>query len=491
MLKKRKLFLFALLGVLLALFIALPSLATTALVKNLILKKIESKFSAQLSIGDIGLSWFGPQKVSRLSFKNENLELKLQYYSADINLFDFVSNLGLKPYELISSPYEMEIKGADVNLSYPDLPFAEFKELNASIKRLDNGLDVMVSGKTEEDGVQGSFSLAGKLLHSPQKYDGNLKLEHFPVTIVDRFLSLSYHFGENLFLNFLGKFINLSSNFSLSNSEGQVTIDADASNLSLAANFQILNDSIVLNEPLIATLKFSNGLTNLIGNQMPLEGLNSLKPAIIRISDKGFFLPRPFNLAKLKIPSATLDPSLVQISNEKLLNSLAELLKQRKSSVDIWFSPIAFSLDNGILNLSRFDFLIDYNLHLGFFGKANLLNLQLDADLILTADALYVLYGVSSVPEDFAITVPVGGSFEHLKVDTKSAAGKVGTLLAAEVVQGQGGVWGNVLGGIAKQTVHGDKVPPAQRPFPWENTVHYTPMKKSQKGKNPLFDIFK
>ena len=209
--------------------------------------------------------------------------------------------------------------------------------------------------------------------------------------------------------------------------------------------------AITLDEPLIAQL------------QVP-EALN---PVTLRIEPQGFAFPLPYSLKKCKVGRAALDLGKIQLRNDQPLAALGSFLKTgARFNSPIWFTPVALRLDEGILSLGRIDALVANTIHVCAWGQIDLIKDRLDITIGIPADTLAKSFGITNVPSQYVLTMPLRGSIQKPDLKTGPAIATIAALLSAEEIPKKG-----VLGGVAKIVTRppvDPDIPPPKRPFPWE-----------------------
>jgi hypothetical protein len=158
----------------------------------------------------------------------------------------------------------------------------------------------------------------------------------------------------------------------------------------------------------------------------------------------------------------------VLCKNGSSLTSILTILKQKPLSygqeMNIWFTPMHFSLRHGLFHTRRMDALVADSIHICTWGNVNLINEQLHLSLGLTASALKKAFHITNLPRDFVLEIPITGSIKEPIISTEGASAKIAALKASETI-----FKGSLPGRILKSFVPTEhNVPPAHHPLPWE-----------------------
>ena len=129
---------------------------------------------------------------------------------------------------------------------------------------------------------------------------------------------------------------------------------------------------------------------------------------------------------------------------------------------------------------------------MALWGDVDFNQRQVGLVLGLTASCLQKAFGIAELPKSYVLQVPVYGSFDDVKIDSKKATGKIAKILALQtggsLLEQFGGKGGGALGGVLKELSKipdGDKkAPDPQTPFPWEKTSSKTSSKNSETPEN-------
>ena len=197
-------------------------------------------------------------------------------------------------------------------------------------------------------------------------------------------------------------------------------------------------------------------------------------PILFHIATKNFLCPlHPFDWNHLQIGSATLDLGQVTVQSGPALQSLLKLLKnpRTKDTLPLWFTPVTFQMENGLIQAGRIDFLFAQSIHLCSWGNIHWAQNQLDLFLGIPADTLSHAFGLKHLPRNYVLKVPIRGTLQNPEIDTGAASSKIAAMITAQELPKIGGTGGKAFGSFLKllqSTKEDQEVPPPNRPFPWE-----------------------
>lgn len=423
-------FIIGLLIFLLLLVLFLPQIASTSLGKSFFIKSIELKTGARIEVESLTLSWLGPQKFHNVQWSRDQVSGNLEEFQIKAPFWSFSG-----PFHLTNG--SLVYKGAEV------------KQIEGQIE----GNDFDLRGIT----AQGHLSLKGKI-ETKYNFDILVDVKNFPALALDEIV---------------GPTLDLKGSVKMSKSHGSIDLIIGAANLKTHLIGTLSERTFTLNAPLEAAIHLTPQLSALLlkdTNPLFLTGVEAQNPITLRVEPKDFSFPLPYSIDKLKVGKATLNLGKVKCQNGKSLAALISLLNvSRLSSVremDVWFTPVTFQIDRGILQSGRMDLLLADSIHLCTWGNVNLIKDQLDMILGLPADTLRQSFGIKNLSENYVLKIDVRGSTKEPDIATGPAGAKIAALLAAGQIPKKG-VFGGIVDIITKPKEDED-IPPAQRPFPWE-----------------------
>jgi hypothetical protein len=243
--------------------------------------------------------------------------------------------------------------------------------------------------------------------------------------------------------------------------EGEIHLDGD-----------IKQGILTLNHPLEGSVKMTPLLSQaFIAENLPIlsTAIESENPITFSIDPDQFSCPLiPYQLEQVKIGKGTLNLGKIRFRNDGELSSLLSLIRSLSDPIlTIWFTPLYFDLDHGILSLKRIDLLVANNYTLASWGNIHLINHQADLVIGLTAQTLHYAFGIQGLNEDYMLQIPLHSAEGKIKIDKKKATARISALLA----QTRGGSTVRVLGNLLDRALSHDSEaspPPTTQPFPWK-----------------------
>ena len=253
----------------------------------------------------------------------------------------------------------------------------------------------------------------------------------------------------------------------------RLSLNIDSSDLQLLADGVIEGTTFILKKPLDVSLNPNEAFKSLFYDYTAIHFVDSRSPLELEISSKGFMLPlENTKIENIQIPYFKLSLGQIDVRNDGTMSLTDTFFKKKLGNlIRLWFQPAEFQFKNGIINIGRFDVLILPNMQVAFWGKIDMKNSYVDCILGLTAQSLKNTLGISDLPKDFVLTVPVRGKFGEVKIDKSQALTKIATLLASK--QNFSGQFGGIIDFMNQMMNDQGKIPKPRRPFPWEKPVSF------------------
>ena len=152
----------------------------------------------------------------------------------------------------------------------------------------------------------------------------------------------------------------------------------------------------------------------------------------------------------------------------------------------MWFSPQYFSIKDGKLHLMRMDGLINSKIRICTWGNIDLITKKIDMTLGVLGETIEHYLNIEAIPENFIIQIPIKGTIDNVKIDTKMATAKITALMASQANHKLGIFLGHLF-----SKMEGERpVPKPIGPFPWENDKNYKKKRKNIFGQD-IFDLLK
>jgi hypothetical protein len=140
----------------------------------------------------------------------------------------------------------------------------------------------------------------------------------------------------------------------------------------------------------------------------------------------------------------------------------------KTKQMSVWFTPLSFSIENGVLHSGRMDALIANSVHLCTWGSIDLQTQKLHMYLGIPADTLKSAFGLKNLSANYVLKIPIRGSVKDPDLKTNSATAKIAAMVAAQQIPKKGAVLGGLVNAFAQSKEEKD-IPPAKHPFPWEH----------------------
>lgn len=365
------------------------------------------------------------------------------------------------------------------------------KETKGSIrgKNFSESIDLSLAGQVFAHNIpeteHSSFEFKGTMLNfwNPEghfnreglTFDGDLSLDLLPVKQMTEIYPMETE-SRQLLQALLGELVNAKIYGKISQLTGPLTIDIKASNFKAILPLMLYPQSIQLRDAVNAEITVTEAVNlTLIKDLNPLfiAGVYSEHPLKLYLDPQGFVIPiRPFFLQGVNIERAICDIGKIRVRNGGQIQRLMDFLKipsvTHEGDMDAWFTPIYFSLKNGVVSHNRFDALLAGSVHIALWGAVNLINNEVQMTLGIAASSLQHRLNVKGLSDTEMFQVKMRGTTDNLDLDWSSATTRIGILIAKT----SGGL-GQLLGGILEHFVapSGEVTPPpTTSPFPWQRS---------------------
>lgn len=459
----------------------LPTFFSSKAGTEFLIRRIEKKSNARLKIDSFHLTWFGPQKIKTLSYKDPNFDIDADSIISNMSLLSFYKSI--KSLDNLKFFANTEINNLNIALHFPNMAEANFYNVHATIKGDIKKINsIHITGKTSAENNTGDFRATIDILG--QNIKASVKGKNIPTIGLDQLLFYNNEKYKNSLVQVLGNSIDLNITSTLDDLKGPIDIDFHSPGSRGSLNLFYQKNQITLTQNAIIVLQVA-GMNPKFINQISYLQSQPNYPVIIKVSADGFLFPLPFKIQNFKVRHMSVDLNKMIISNTGVIRTITSLAKMRSSNtVGLWFNTVNIQIDQGMLFSDRLDFLINDFVHLCLWGKTNLVNRTLRMNLGVTSDTLYSIFGIQNLPSDYVIKIPIKGSFEKPKIDAAGASAKILALSAFQSGEGLGAI----IGGVISQFQKDKHIPPPKKPFPWEGKVR-TRQESNQQGN--IFDFFK
>jgi hypothetical protein len=433
--------------VLLLVVLLFPYLLSVPPFKTFLVSKFEAKINAKIEINKLQLSWLGPQQIEGIHIVNQQLDGHLDAVVLKTPFWKIAS----QPYSFTVSNGNFQVRSSKGSI----------EQIHAAVEQT----NVQATGITTANGIKGSFIVQGTAVTAEQ-FDLAFSADSMPTDPFDCLLGFK---GDLTAV--LGSSFNIKG--SLANHSNEGSFIANLSSVTAQASVQAIftPTSVTLTAPFSA-----NGPIPLsIRTELAKKGISLKDPVSIQVANDSFYMSRPFALDTLQISSASVNLGRIAVQKPAKFDSIATFLKMPQLSnpnqLDIWLTPADFSLQDGLVQLERVDFFLAQSLHLCCWGQMDLSKERLSMTLGIPADALAQTGLLSNIPSDYVLQVPVSGTFENPKFDTKTAALQIAGAFASDQVQKVGGglsILGDLVGKTVNTITQPNPTPPQRYQLPWQ-----------------------
>ncbi|MHC4940268.1 MAG: hypothetical protein ACYTHK_15085 [Planctomycetota bacterium] len=310
--------------------------------------------------------------------------------------------------------------------------------LDLASEDLRDAVSIELRGKVTGSGEPGA--LAGTVRVTQMAKSGNLRdasvsgdvrVEAVPVGPLDRLLGMEGHLHA-----VMGDRARLRARSQLDQGVGPLDLELTSHNLTAKVAARATRTAFYLREPVTAELRHSERLAELVLPKLGpfFEGIvKTEQPIRFRIESRGFSVPRPFSLAKVNLPSASVDVGRVVLANQMIVDVIKSLARAGvPEKTEAWFTPLMIEMRDGrILYRRRLDVLFDDRIHLGTWGAVDIPNDRLDMVFTLMPETVRDLLRIGDGKTD-TLQIPIRGSLKRPRVDLRKPLADIGAIQAKE-----------------------------------------------------------
>ncbi len=349
------------------------------------------------------------------------------------------------------------------------------KQENASGHKSDLKFHGDVSDLLTEDKALNLFGLGLNL---------DAQINNMPTPLFCKVACLDKNLHKKIEVLF-GKTLNANMHVAVKALDGLVQAKVNGEEGSLNLDSFAKDGFLFLNKPFQAQFKVTPRLgTSILQDIFPiLSGVQtSDQPILISIENNGFSFPlHKLDVTKIEMPKATLSLGHVKFDKSGELATILSLLTPSNSElISVWFTPLYFSMHEGVFRLERVDLLISNQFPIATWGKVDLIKDKVRMMIGMSGQALTHAFKIKGLEDDYMLQIPFIGKTNSATIDKPTATARIGALIA----QGQGGPKGLVLGTVLSLAggALSEKRPPkpTTSPLPWEESL-----KQAQKNDIP------
>lgn len=369
-----------------------------------------------------------------------------------LTLYNKPQDLAFKAFAKIDNDYLLEIK-CD---SAKEMTFRFQTDEKAQNPLLGNTL---ITGKVEKKKQE-------KQLHFGHLFwDLQIHAKHFPVKLachlacLDDVLSIKL---QKLFDNTVNADIYAQGY----HKNGLIQAKATTAKGHVFLDGTLTNGILSLNQNFVAQFTLDK-IKEVFGSALPFskEMMSADQPLTLIIEPKDCSIPLDhFNLSQINIHNGSLNLGKVKFRNKgQMAHFLNYLHIDSDDLISVWFTPLYFSMKNGVIHTKRHDLLMMERYHLAAWGKVNLNHDEVHYIVALPGFLLANALQIKSLEKNEMIQIPLKGNLGHLSVDMPAATANLSTLVSPN----QGGIFGSLLQLMAGNNRTEDTPPPTTNPLPW------------------------
>lgn len=324
------------------------------------------------------------------------------------------------------------------------------------------------------------FDATGKQQLDKSSVKADLKIDHLPLRFIPSWFFLDASSAHKL-QAVIGDDLNAEMHLETIHMTGQLSAKFQGNRGQGTLEGQLKKGILTLKRPLEWQVQMTPELSYAFLSQtLPLfsSAFAADQPLKLTIDPKGFAIPLfPFNFKAATIPHGSIELGQIYFHNEGDLKAMLNLLKPfANKQISIWFTPLYFGLENGILTAKRVDMLVGQEYALASWGEFNLNSQQLNMTLGLTGQSLQSAFNIQGLDPSYILQIPITGEKGSITIDKKKATGRISALVA----QTRGGAGGKILGtllDIVSSDQHDPRPPsPTTNPLPWQDKLDAQPV---------------
>lgn len=288
-----------------------------------------------------------------------------------------------------------------------------------------------------------------------------------------------------------GPLVDIDITMNVQNMNGLMQAQLKGSNGQVALDATIENKIVTLNAPCTMEVAASPELAKeVLQGIIPLLGgmLRSENRITIAIDPEGFYYPLgSTDLLEIGVGKLEVDLGQVIFNNEGPLGKIMNALKVDEDEfIRVWFTPAYLSIQEGIINIQRFDMLAMNRYPIAAWGKVELPNDFINMAIGLSGKSLEQATGIPIPIPNYMMQFPLRGKIGNVKIDKTKLTAKIAALLAQVAGGPQGLVIGTVVQLAASATE--EKIPePTTNPLPWKiDSGEADSAEQPQQSQNPL-----
>ncbi len=277
-----------------------------------------------------------------------------------------------------------------------------------------------------------------------------------------------------------GHTFDIQAYFQLQNLTGPIQASARGAQGYIQLEGQLNKGILTLDKPLEGSVEMTPLFSEtFLAPNVPLlnTAIGAENPITFTIEPSHFFCPLiPFQLEKIRIEKGNLTLGKIRFRNEGELNAILNLIHPLKDPYfTIWFTPIYFELERGVLSLKRMDMLIAKTYPLANWGIINLMTHQANFVLGIPGQTLQYAFGIQGLDENYILQIALHSANGKVEVDKKKAMTRISSLVAQTHAGKKSQLLGNILDKALSEK-GGESYPPSTtQPLPWQGEFQSPP----------------
>lgn len=426
--------------------------------KGQIEKRLEKNLGGTWKIESIDLSWFSDQKFTRVQWNKEGATLEADAFIIKAPLWAFFSK-GSSPSALLGK-YPMSLENGSLTdqgnllLSsvFIDLPHLEG---NIASETQDKEFATFAKGQTNSELKKGKFLL---LMTPSSPYEYKFTAKYLPTKILEMLskkpVDLTLLIGPSLDIEAAGSI----------SEKAVIDIDYNVNALNLASkgSGQYADSTFYATKNLYFTTRLTEKMSAYLFKNSKIRPISSDQIRITVDPKNAYIQLSPFSMSTLNADRIDVNLGRMIFKNMATLSDIISVLRlspRFSDHIPIWFQSAILSVDKGLCDLRRTDFLVDNRYQIACWNLINFRNNTLNLYLGITSYALDAALGIKNLPNNYALPMRVDGPFDDPELHKSWALRAVAKLL---VMQSH-----PLVRGIYPQPEV--PVPPERRPFPWRS----------------------
>jgi hypothetical protein len=507
-------------GILIAL---IPTLASTDWGRQQVIYWINRSIPGSVEIRHLNLHWSKGQEIEGFLLKDQERQVILEIgkFSTEGSLWQLLNKstrLGFTQIKDLNAIIKGDLTnlqralGIDSNQEAPLLSPSTIvlSDVNADgyLFADHHPLSIQMRGLTRQEDLNGSFEIHLALnglwashwdelkhnarnFHNWQKIGVNAKLNGQQLTpaLVQSLFPLTSDQKQKLHA-FFGNVFDIRAHLQLQNLTGpiQASVKGDQGYIQLEG--QLNQGILTLDKPLEGSVEMTPLFSQIfLAPNIPLlsTAIGAENRITFTLDPSQFSYPLiPFQLANIKIGKGSLNLGKIRFRNEGELNTILNLIRPLPDPyLTIWFTPIYFELEHGILLLKRIDMLVAQTYPLANWGTINLMTHQTNFVLGVPSPTLQYAFGIQGLDENYILQIPLHSANGKVEIDKKKAMTRISSLIAQTYRGKKVKLLDNILDMALSEKSESPYPSPTTQPLPWQGEF-YSPQQAISSDSNAL-----